>query len=117
MTCSDLVFQKYIEVCNEALRCNEDRFPFKHILEAARNNKKGRVVEVCILDNDVRDSYALSIENGKLKMRAHSDCANCLCDAQWNVSKHYLKEVVSNPEIYIHNPAKIDWEWMYDIKR
>jgi hypothetical protein len=38
-------------------------------------------------------------------------CGGC-AQGVWVVSAQYLQQVVADPETYINNPAKIDWEWL-----
>jgi hypothetical protein len=30
----------------------------------------------------------------------------------WKVSRSYLDEITRDPETYVENPAKLDWEWL-----
>ena len=111
-TYDDLLVQ-YLDVCNVALERNKDRFPFKQILGAAQQAETGRLIELQI-SGDERASYVMQIEQGQIIAKPHSDCGECSCDRKWNVESSYLEEVAGNPQIYIENPAKINWEWMYD---
>lgn len=109
---NDLLVQ-YLDVCNAALERNRDRFPFKQILGAAQRAERGRLIELQIVE-DEQSSYVMQIEQGRVVAQPHGDCKDCNCVREWNVSKDYLEDVVQNPQIYINNPAKINWEWMYD---
>lgn len=111
---SDDAIQSYVSICNEALHLNKDRFPFKQILGAARNNEVGKKIEVQIKGAGAQNSYFFSIENNCITAQNHDSCDNCQCDRKWSVEWPYLIDVLSHPESYIKNPAKIDWNWMYD---
>ena len=110
---SDL-FQSYLEVCNDALKQNKNRFPFKQILDAARTNAASRTIEVHIVDDKPKSDIMMTLDADAIRAQSHADCDNCQCDAKWSVSKTYLEDVVNNPDAYIQNPAKIDWDWLYD---
>jgi len=103
----------YIRVCNEALSLNKDRFPFKQILGAARKSEKGRPVEVKVLDGGPGDVYVFKLRGDGIFFEPHESCENCDCVRTWKTDIPYLKAIAENPEIYIQNPAKINWEWMY----
>jgi hypothetical protein len=109
---SDL-FSRYLEVCNRAIAANGDRFPFKQILGAAQKSQTSKNVEVCIIDDHPEASFVIHLDDGKVSAQSHSACKNCNCKGQWRVARSYLEDVIQNPDEYIRNPAKIDWEWMY----
>lgn len=110
----DVLMTRYLDVCNRALVLNSDRFPFKQILGSATQSGKGAVVEVNIVDTLPPVSYAMTLGYNGIEAKPHGDCEDCRCDRSWAVSKSYLEDVVMHPDVYIQNPAKINWEWMYD---
>ncbi|MGN7438968.1 MAG: hypothetical protein ACTHOO_10040 [Alcanivorax sp.] len=95
-----------------SLENNKNRFPFKQIFEAAENQKQGRKVEVEI--PGYPNSFVFEINGGSITAKPHSSCGDCNCDGHWRVNDDYLLDVVGNPEVYIENPAKINWEWLYN---
>jgi len=105
----------YVHVCNQALLQNKDRFPFKQILGAVREAEKGCVVEVNVCGASPSGSFVFSLDERGVLAGPHGDCLDCDCDRTWNVSKAYLEEVARHPQSFIQNPAKINWEWMYDV--
>ncbi len=111
----DDLIKRYIDVCNRAIMLNHDRFPFKQILGAAKNAEGSKIIEVRIKEGSPDLSYAMTFDQEGLVARPHSTCTECQCDRKWGVSKSYLEDVTKNPEDYIQNPAKLDWEWMYDV--
>lgn len=110
----DDLMKRYLDVCNQAMALNKDRFPFKQILGAAKASECGKVIEVRILDDVPGMSYAMTFNQDGLVAKPHGDCDDCNCDREWNVSIAYLEEVAQNPTRYIQNPARINWEWLYD---
>lgn len=111
----DHLIKRYLDVCNQALSFNENRFPFKQILGAAQDSECGKVIEVNITGGSSTASYAMTFDKKGLMAKPHADCDSCQCDRIWSVSEDYLQDVAKNPKIYIQNPAKINWEWMYDV--
>lgn len=110
------LFTRYLEVCNQALKHNGERFPFKQILGAAQTNKH-KEVEVCIIDDQPAASYVIHLSDyalsGEPKMSDFWDQEKRCVRPRWRVTRSYLEDVIQNPEEYIRNPAKIDWEWLY----
>ncbi|MCB1531970.1 MAG: hypothetical protein KDJ35_03775 [Alphaproteobacteria bacterium] len=113
----DELLKRYLDVCNQALVLNGERFPFKQILGAAQRSEKGRKIELWISDTPPTHSYVMSIDQGRIVAAPHGECADCQCDRRWTVSREYLQEVATHPDVYIGNPAKINWEWMYNTRR
>lgn len=110
---SDLV-SDYVAVCNEALHQNSHRFPFKQILGAAKESVQAQQVEVNILDWGHKESYVFRLGKKGIKAFPHGTCEDCDCVRSWGVSRDYLEQVASAPSDYIANPAKLNWDWMYD---
>lgn len=115
MPSNDYILQSYVNVCNHALRLNAERFPFKQILGAAQKSEQNRKVEVIIQSGEKPDNYVFSMEGAQIIMMNHGDCSSCDCVRQWFVSREYLVDVAQNAKKYIQNPAKINWEWLYDV--
>jgi len=106
------LFYRYLEICNQALAYNRDRFPFKQILGAAERENNTKAIEVCIIDDHPVGAYVMNMDAHTLFAKPHEDCADCAYDVQWRVTKTYLEDVIAHPEDYIKNPAKINWEWL-----
>lgn len=107
------LFSRYVEICNKALEENCHRFPFKQILAAAARAQSRKHVEVLIVDDHPEGSFVIHFDQDRIASQKHTSCNSCDCARQWRVSQSYLEDVVQNPDAYIANPAKIDWEWMY----
>lgn len=112
---TDHIIQSYIDVCNQALRRNKDRFPFKQILGAAQQAENNKNIEVKIEGASAANSYVFTIKKDQITARLHGECAECQCDRKWRVSMDYLEKVAQNPTKYIQNPASMNWDWMYDV--
>ncbi len=111
----DDLMKCYLDVCNQALALNKERFPFREILGAAEKSEQGKIIEVNIIDADPNISYAMTLGGDGIVAVPHSACTDCKCDRKWQVTKNYLEDVAKNPQNYMQNPAKINWEWMYDV--
>jgi hypothetical protein len=110
----DLV-EQYAGVCNKALLQNKDRFPFKQILGAAKKAESEQPVEVVISDTAPQEVYVFRLGENGIAVETHAGCADCACVRSWNIETSYLQDVIHNPQAYVENPAKLNWEWMYDI--
>ena len=111
---NDALLARYLDVCHQAIACNRDRFPFKQIWNAVQEAEQGKTIEVTITGGPDLASYAMTLKGHDISVVPHDSCANCQCDRKWSVRKDYLETVIRSPEIYVRNPAKLDWEWMYD---
>ncbi len=106
------MIKSYVDICNRALKLNRNRFPFKQILGAAKQAERGNIVEVEITDGG-RETFVFEIRNDLITVKPHGECKNCQCSRKWTVSKSYINDVVNTPDLYISNPARINWEWMF----
>lgn len=108
------LFRRYIDICNKALAKNAGRFPFEQIIMGAQN-ENGQAPEChCIVGNKKDHIYLLTLQNGAISMtpllekpaktkRAHV----------WQITPTYLEDVTKDPEYYIENPARLNWDWLY----
>ena len=108
------LFDRYLEICNQALLLNKDRFPFKQILGAGAKAGQNHLYDVRIENALEKGCFSMMLHDGRLQAQAMQDkgCAGCCCSDKWRVTRQYLEEVVSRPDEYIVNPAKLDWGWM-----
>lgn len=111
----DTIINTYVDVCNQALELNKHRFPFKQILGAAKQYENGKNIEINVVDGDKIESYVFSIRDSSIIARQHEDCGDCNCVRRWKIERHYLEAISRNAPIYVQNPAKINWEWLYDM--
>ena len=132
------LFERYVDICNQALAANKDRFPFKHILEAVAADGHAPRVDVCIVDDKPEASYILQLDGLKIESTAKelperpakkscgktadNACCGCSdtdaagnaggCADEWVIGKSYLEDVVQNADSYIATPARLNWEWL-----
>ncbi len=112
---SDLFFF-YVDVCNKAITSNAQRFPFREILGAVQKNSEHKKIRIALQDTagtEMAGHFLLSMQDGELKAR-ECDMPERDEDGTWSLNLDYLKHVQKHPEEYISNPAKINWDWMFD---
>lgn len=109
------ILENYVAVCNEAMQANKDRFPFKQILGAAQRKERNQPVEVVLSDVHPPEIYVFRLQESGLGVQPHDTCENCDCIRSWKTQLSYLRNVAQNPGEYIDNPAKLDWDWIYDV--
>ena len=107
----DLV-ENYLDVYNKALQNNGDRFPFKQILGAVEREGFGKIIEIQLIDAVPPEIHVMAYSKNGLYLLPSNDVRGALSDGIWNVKIDDLKNVVQNPDTYIQNPAKLDWEWV-----
>jgi hypothetical protein len=105
------LFKSYMEICNKSLECNKEKFPYKQILQAAQGLLQDNKISLSIYDDHPKATYDLAIHDNKIDVVGKSK-KNGGANKAWHVNKSYLEKVVSNPQEYINNPAKIDWDWL-----
>ena len=110
----DALFQKYLNVCNEALAAHKHCFPYDRILHQIEFLLQCHHVEALIYDKDAEHPeaiYDMALKDGALTATKVD-----ISDAQrpWRLSKSFLKQVARNPQCYIHNPGELDWQWLAD---
>ena len=110
------LMERYVDICNQALLQNKERFPFKQILGAAKNAEQEKPIEVVIVDTVPLEAYVFRLKENGVTVQPHAACDNCECVRSWNTNMSYLKGVTKDPQSYIQNPAKLDWEWMYGAR-
>ena len=73
----DDLMQRYLDVCNQALSKNKDRFPFKQILGAAQDAERERKIEVIVSGSLSGARYVMNIDGDYIVAAPHGDCADC----------------------------------------
>lgn len=111
---SESLISDYIVVVNQALDKSANEFPLKQVMELfERFMKQNRRIGVAIYSSDAHsphDYFTLRLNDANRIELANRGKENP--DVEWKVSKKYLKDVTNNPEPYIKNPVKLDWEWL-----
>jgi len=105
------IFERYLEVCNQAIEINKDRFPYTEIWRARWNNLgSNNIIQCAIYDDRPKAIYTLQLtEDMKINIlnKKHETS-----DDIWPFKYNYLKQVVENPQSYIDHPESLDWGWL-----
>ena len=108
------VFERYLDICNQAIEKNKDKFPYMEIWKA-RWKKLGanNCLTCAVYDDRPKLIYTLQLtEDMKIKIVKKTTVAP---EDVWPFKYSYLKHVVDNPEEYIEHPANLDWGWLTGI--
>ena len=105
------IFERYLDVCNQAIEKNKDKFPYMEIWKA-RWKRLGtdNTLECAVYDDRPKIIYKLQLtEDMKIKI---IEKTHVVPDDAWPFKYSYLKHVVENPQTYIDHPATLDWGWL-----
>lgn len=108
------IFERYVEVCNQAIEKNKDRFPYTEIWNA-RLKKLGpdNLLHCAVYDDRPKVIYTLQItDDMKIKIIKKEPVVEAHI---WPFKYNYLKRVVENPQEYIDHPANLDWGWLTGV--
>jgi len=108
------VFQKYLDICNQAIEYNKNKFPYTEIWGAHFNALKTEaILEAVVYDDRPKLSCKLRLTKD-MRIEIIEKKPIELQD-EWPFNYRYLKRVVDNPKEYIENPAKLEWGWLREI--
>jgi hypothetical protein len=106
------LFTQALNVVNGALAKHQNTTPYKQILAASRKALGERRVGVAVYADDPGqpfDFFTVRFREGRLELVDHGKREP---ELTWKVSRSYLDEITRDPETYVENPAKLDWEWL-----
>jgi len=108
------IFERYLDVCNQAIEKNKDKFPFIEIWRARwKTLGKNNIFQCAVYDDRPKIIYTLELmEDMKIKIIKKAPVA---MDDIWPFKYSYLKHVVENKQEYIDHPANLDWGWLMEI--
>ena len=108
------VFERYLDICNQAIDRNKDKFPFMEIWRARwKNTVDGNILHCAVYDDRPKIIYTLQLTED-MKIRILKKKHVSPKDA-WPFKYSYLKHVVDNPQDYIDHPANLDWGWLNTV--
>lgn len=105
------LLEQYLEICNSAIDANRDRFPFKQIFSVLSDPDNTRMVAAYIKEPAAIRPVYIEVQGHDFSVK---EAAKKLPQKVWRVHRSYLEEVIEAPLSYINNPAKIDWDWIYE---
>ena len=108
------IFERYLDICNQALEKNKDTSPYREIWRARWENLGPNYTLQCaVYDDRPKIIYTLQLTED-MKIRILDKTRVAPQDA-WPFKYSYLKHVVENPQAYIDHPANLDWGWLTGV--
>lgn len=109
------LFDRYLDICNDAILKNHARFPFAQIWNAAEVFTRKLQVEVHVHNGSAQQTFHMILKDGILSLMPQTccGCVKCYGDLTvWHIDAAYLEMVVNHRELYIDQPALLDWSWL-----
>ncbi len=107
------VFQKYLEICNQALERNKNKFPYTEIWGARfKALKADATLHAIVYDDRPKAAFMLRLTKD---MKIEIIEKKTISEDEWPFTYQYLKRVVEHPQEYIDNPAKLEWGWLKTV--
>jgi hypothetical protein len=105
------VFELYLDVCNQAIEKNKDKFPYMEIWKARwKKLDTDDILECAVYDDRPKVIYKLRLtKDMKIKI---IEKTHVVPGDAWPFKYSYLKHVIDNPQGYIDHPANLDWGWL-----
>lgn len=108
------LFTKALTTMNKSIAANKSTPLYKQIIAAGEKLADGVTVGVAVYKDDPGnpfDYYSVRFEDGQLTLNGHGEEQH---GVGWKVSHDYLEKLAENPNQYIKNPMKMDWDWLKD---
>lgn len=108
------IFERYLDICNQAIEKNKDKFPYMEIWKARwKNLGPDGTLRCAVYDDRPKIVYTLQLtKDMKIKIIEKTPAAP---EDVWPFTYTYLKHVVDNPQDYIEHPATLDWGWLTEV--
>lgn len=106
----DGLLERYLDICNQVMRKNRDRFPYNQIWQAGEEALSGRSVQFTIVDDAPKAQCRVTLESNEINGEIGQDTKDE--PPVMRLSTTYIEDVVANPKKYIENPSLIDWDWL-----
>ncbi|MEA3643383.1 MAG: hypothetical protein VBE63_26130 [Lamprobacter sp.] len=106
------LFMGALDVSNRALEEVRDRPVVKKMVEMMEKQASGKKFGVAVYNGDAstpHDYFTVRVQNHHLQLASHGKDSP---DIDWKVSMAYLRDINENPQAYIDNPLKIDFDWL-----
>ena len=102
------LFDRYVDVCNQAIERNKDKFPYKEIWQARwKTLGPDDIRQIAVYDDKPRIVFTLRLTDD-MKIQIIETTHIAPVDAR-PLHLSYLKHVVDEPKDYIEYPARLDW--------
>jgi hypothetical protein len=108
------IFECYLDICNQAIEKNKDKFPYKEMWKARwKNLGHDNILQCAVYDDRPKIIYKLQLtEDMKIKIIEKTPITS---EDIWPFKYSYLKHVVDHPQDYIEHPANLDWGWLTGV--
>ena len=108
------IFQQYLEICNQAIEHNKNKFPYTEIWGAHfKALKTDAILDAVVYDDRPKLACKLRLTpDMKIEIVEKKPIKS---EDEWPFTYQYLKRVVDNPKEYIENPAKLEWGWLGEV--
>lgn len=107
------LLRRYIEICNEAIEKNGDKFPYSAIWGAALPKVEGKQLEFALRDDRPKACLRVAVEGDHLDPEQSGEVCQ---DLDWVFDYSFLKDVVENADACIDEPTRLDWAWLRSVK-
>lgn len=108
------LFYRYLDVCNKAMDKNQEIFPYKQLWDVVQKVIGKKIVSFTLYDDVPKEVYDVILKGTHIEVVNHFAVLKGKEPRGWRVNKAYLEKVVKNPQDYINNPARLDWDWLKD---
>ncbi|PLW70667.1 hypothetical protein [Pseudohalioglobus lutimaris] len=101
-----------LDVFNAAMDKYREKPVIKNIVSLVDEQAEGRKLGVAVYADDPDspfDYFTLRLHNKRLEFDSRGKDAP---DVDWKVSTDYLESINADPEKYIDNPLKLDFDWL-----
>jgi hypothetical protein len=108
------IFQQYLEICNQSIEHNKNKFPYTEIWGAYfKALKTEAILDAVVYDDRPKLACKLRLTpDMKIEIIEQNPITS---EDEWPFTYQYLKRVVDNPKEYIENPSKLEWGWLREI--
>jgi hypothetical protein len=94
------VFRQYLDVCNQAIERNKDKFPYTEIWNARlKGPEKNSLIHAVVFDDRPKLAYLLRL-TPEMKIEI-TEKKELQTNEAWPFSYQYMKRVINHPEKYI----------------
>lgn len=105
------LFMQYIDVCEKAIDLNKEKFPFTQIWNAISHIASLERIPARMLGGVSAGDFSLGFHQHKITVTPDDHDGRAV-DYIWVVDEGYIAQVIGDPAPYLHNPAKLNWEWL-----
>lgn len=110
----ETLLRAYLDICNQSLKGGQSA-EVKDILAAALSAGDGKSVEFLLRDDRPKSSVAMNVQSSGL---SEDQQGGVNSPAQkWVFDYSHLKSVVDQPDLYIKEPERLDWSWLYMLAK